>query len=52
MDREKLISLKAILDGLTDGPEPSEKELDYDEDAITMYHDLYRLRESMERMGF
>ena len=52
MDREKLNELKTLVDQLLGENEPSDEDLDFDDDAIQMYADLHNLKESMERMGF
>lgn len=51
MDREDLIALKVLLDKIL-WREPTEEELDYDEDKIAMYANLHNLRDSMEKLGF
>ena len=52
MDREKLNELKTLVDQLIGENEPSDEDLDFDDDAIQMYADLHSLKESMERGGF
>lgn len=52
MDREKLLKIKELIDELIGDNEPTDEELDYDDDAIQMYADLHNLKESMENMGF
>ena len=52
MDREKLSQVKKLVDELIGENEPTDEELDYDDDAIEMYAELHNLKEAMERMGF
>ena len=51
MDWEKLNKLKRLIDELIGENEPTDEELDFDDDAIEMYADLHNLKESMERIG-
>lgn len=51
MDWEKLRKIKKLIDELIGPNEPTDEELDYDDDAIQMYADLHNLKESMESMG-
>ena len=51
MDWEKLKALKAILDDLIGDGEPTDEELDYDDDAIEVYAEMHNLKEAMENMG-
>ena len=52
MDREKLIEIKELIDDLLIGNEPTDEELNYDDDIIEMYHYLSKLKEAMEQCGF
>lgn len=52
MDRENLIKIKELIDELIGENEPTDEELDYDDNAIQMYADLHNLKESMENYGF
>ena len=51
MDWEKLRKIKELIDEILGENEPTDEELDYDDDAIQVYADLHNLKESMERMG-
>lgn len=51
MDWEKLSMVKALIDELLGDNEPSDEDLDYDDDAIEMYAELHNLKEAMERIG-
>ena len=51
MDWETLARIKELIDEIIGENEPTDEELDYDEDAIEMYADLHNLKESMEQMG-
>lgn len=51
MDLEKLRKIKELVDELIGENEPTDEELDYDDDAINMYAALHNLKESMECMG-
>ena len=51
MDRENLIKIKELIDELIGENEPTDEELDYDDNAIQMYADLHNLKESMENYG-
>ena len=52
MDFEKLRKIYSLIDELIGESEPTDEELDFDDDAIQMYADLHNLKESMENMGF
>lgn len=52
MDWENLRKIKEFIDEVIGENEPTDEELNYDDDAIQMYADLHNLKESMERMGF
>lgn len=52
MDKEKLVELKELLDELIGENEPSDEDLDFDEDAIEMYAAMHNLREAMEQCGY
>lgn len=51
MDWEKLMKVKGLIDELLGENEPSDEDLDYDDDAIEVYAELHNLKEAMERMG-
>lgn len=51
MDWEKLVKVKFLIDELIGENEPTDEELDYDDDAIEMYAELHNLKEAMERIG-
>lgn len=51
MDREKLLTLKDLLTDLLMN-EPSDEDLDYDDDAIAIYEELHNLKDAMENYGF
>ena len=52
MDREKLIKIKELIDGIiSEGNEPTDEELDFDDDAIEMYAEMHNLKEAMEKCG-
>ena len=51
MDREKLLTLKNLLTDLLMN-EPSDENLDYDDDAIAIYEELHNLKDAMENYGF
>lgn len=44
-------TLKDILETLLGNNEPSDEELDFDEDAIEMYAEMHNLKEAMEMCG-
>ena len=51
MDWEKLMKIKELIDELLGENEPTDEDLDYDDDAIDVYDELHNLKESMERIG-
>ena len=51
MDKEKIIELKELLDSLIGNGVPSEEDLDFDENAIAMYHAMQDLLETIEEYG-
>ena len=51
MDWEKLREIKVLVDEVLGVNEPTDEELNYDDDAIEMYADMHNLKESMERIG-
>lgn len=52
MDKEKIIALKNLLEELIGKNEPSDEDLDFDEDAIEMYAAMHDLMEAIEECGF
>ena len=52
MDLDKLVLLSELVHSMLGDNEPSDEELDYDEDAIALYDDLHNLKYSLERLGF
>lgn len=51
MDRETLIQIKALLDKLFANDTPSEKDLDYNDDAVRVYDAAESLQAALEEMG-
>ena len=52
MDREKISDLKDLLEDLLGDKEPSDEDLDFDEDAIEMYAAMHNLLEAIYECGF
>lgn len=52
MDWENLKKIKELVNEVLGENEPTDEELDYDDDAIEMYAELHNLKEAMEQMGF
>lgn len=52
MDRRELNKLKELLESLIGENEPTEEELDFDDNAIEMYAAMHNLKEAMEQCGF
>ena len=52
MNREKLAQLKELLDEMLGNNEPSDEDLDFDEDAIEIYAEMHNLKEALEQYGF
>ncbi len=51
--QRKLIKIKELIDGIiSEGNEPTDEELDFDDDAIEMYAEMHNLKEAMEKNGF
>ena len=51
MDWEKLIMLSGLVDDLIGDDEPSDEDLDYDEDAIAVYDCLHDLKMALRNFG-
>ena len=51
MDWEKLIKINELVDELIGENEPTDEELDYDDDAIEVYAELHNLKEALENIG-
>ena len=51
MDWEKLRMIKDLVDGLIGENEPTDEELDYDDDAIAVYDELHNLKMALENIG-
>ena len=51
MDWENLKKIKALVDELIGENEPTDEELDYDDDAIEVYAELHNLKEALENIG-
>lgn len=51
-DREYLNHIYRILESFLGDEEPKEKELGYDNNAITLYHNLHCLKNNLEKMGY
>lgn len=48
-----LADLAAVLGNFIGGKEqPTDEELDYDDDYIELYHAVYNLREALENVGY
>lgn len=52
MDNQKLSQIAALIDNLIGDNEPSDEDLNYDDDAIQVYADLHNLKESLRKLGF
>lgn len=51
MDWDNLKKIKELIDELIGENEPTDEELDYDEDAIEVYAELHNLKEALENIG-
>ena len=51
MDWDNLTKIKELIDKLIGENEPTDEELDYDEDAIEVYVQLHNLKEALENIG-
>ena len=51
MDWDNLKKIKKLVDELIGENEPTDEELDYDEDAIEVYVQLHNLKEALENIG-
>lgn len=50
MDERKLSAIKSLINSIL-ANEPTDEELNYDDNAIQMYTDLHSLKESMDNCG-
>lgn len=51
MDWDNLKKIKELIDELIGENEPTDEELDYDDDAIEVYAELHNLKEALENIG-
>lgn len=51
MDWKNLKKIKELVDELIGENEPTDEELDYDDDAIEIYAELHNLKEALENIG-
>ena len=51
MDWENLKKIKVLVDKLIGENEPTDEELDYDDDAIEVYAELHNLKQALENIG-
>ena len=51
MDWKNLKKIKELIDELIGENEPTDEELDYDDDAIEVYAELHNLKEALENIG-
>lgn len=51
MDWDNLKKIKELIDELIGENEPTDEELDYDEDTIEVYAELHNLKEALENIG-
>lgn len=50
-NEENLKKLATLLDELTGNNEPSNEELDYNDDYIKVYDDIHSLKKSLKNIG-
>lgn len=50
--KQKLGRLSRDVNDMLGPSEPSDEELDYDEDYINLYHDIHNLKESLAKLGY
>ena len=51
MDWDNLKKIKELIDELIGENEPTDEELDYDDNAIEVYAELHNLKEALENIG-
>jgi hypothetical protein len=51
-DRNKIACIASIINDVLDKSEPSDEELDYDDDAIALYDELHNTKQALEQCGY
>lgn len=51
MDREKIVRLKEILDEFGEN-KPTAEDLNYGNDSIELYDQIFQLKEALENIGY